>query len=129
MFNINQYYYYHRDAPRLYLSGIAKPYNQWQDRRKSFLYRKLKRMLNEPESQSESGNYDNDQHEVFAPPSRVLMDISDYNPYSKNYYLRKKVKNREALPTETTKNMCLQLNNILKSFADMSKLTFSEISP
>jgi hypothetical protein len=26
------------------------------------------------------------------PASHVLMDISDYNPYSKNYYLRKRVK-------------------------------------
>ena len=50
LFNINQYYYYHRDAPRIFHSRISKPYNRWQDHRKSFLYRRLKKMLNEPSS-------------------------------------------------------------------------------
>lgn len=45
MYNINQYYYYHRDVPRLYMAEVAKPYARWQDRKKSFLYRRLKRML------------------------------------------------------------------------------------
>jgi hypothetical protein len=52
------------------------------------------------------------------------MDISDYNPYSKKYYLRKKTV-KEALPTETTKNMYQELNNLLKSFGDLSQLTIS----
>lgn len=46
IFNINQYYYYHRDVPRIFHSNISKPYNKWQERKKSFLYRKLKKMLN-----------------------------------------------------------------------------------
>ena len=64
-----------------------------------------------------------------APLSRVLMDISEYNPYSKKYFLRKKVVNREKLPTETTKIMCEELNNMLKSFADLSQLTIDNNSP
>lgn len=56
-------------------------------------------------------------------PSRVLIDISDYNPFSKKYYLRKKNPPREMLPTETTKNMCEELGVLLKSFGDISRFT------
>lgn len=52
------------------------------------------------------------------------MDISDYNPYSKKYYLRKPEK-REVLPTDTTKNMQEELKNILKSFSNLSELTIA----
>lgn len=90
--NINQYYYYHRDVPRMFFSHLSKPYDRWQDRRKSFLYRKLKKMLDEPESQSGSQSFDPDPYEHPHQMSHLLLDISDYNPYSKNYYLRKKTK-------------------------------------
>ena len=87
MFTFKEYYYYHQDCPRIFLKGIEDVYSKWQDRKRDLVYKKLKLLYNESVDSSD------DSHEEQPSKNPVgvthfLLDISDYNPYSKKYYLR-----------------------------------------
>ena len=66
------------------MKDIEIPYGKSQDRRRDLIYRKLKAMYGEGIGESS----EEDSLNTHLPISHFLLNISDYNPFSKKYYLR-----------------------------------------
>lgn len=92
MFAFKEYYFYHEDCPRIFMNGVQDTYERWHDKRRDLVYKKLKIMYNE--SYSSSGSIDSRQErdKDLPPVSHFLLNISEFNPYSKKYYLRVQAK-------------------------------------
>lgn len=90
MFTFKEYYFYHEDCPRIFMKGIEESYSKWQDRKRDLVYKKLKMIYNESySSRSDDSKANEDQKsQNYVAVSHFLLEISDYNPYSKKYYLR-----------------------------------------
>jgi len=65
---------------------IEEIYSKWQDRRRDMVYKKLKILYNESFSTSRSSSKEDDKSA--SGVTHFLLEISDYNPFSKKYYLR-----------------------------------------
>jgi hypothetical protein len=88
MFSFKEYYYYHHDCPRIFVKDIQDIIAKWQDRKRDYLYKKLKLIYNESIESSSSTVVEEQKSKNFIEKSHLLLEISDYNPYSKKYYLR-----------------------------------------
>lgn len=69
------------------MKSIEQLYSKWQDRKRDLVYKKLKIMYNESISTSRSSSKEDDQKSTTGL-EHFLLEISDYNPFSKKYYLR-----------------------------------------
>jgi hypothetical protein len=86
-----EYYFYHEDCPRIFEKNIEMMYGKWHDRKRNFVYRKFIKGYGKGADDSESSlNCD-------PLPSHFLLNISEYNPFSKKYYLRVEAKKQQAL--------------------------------
>lgn len=88
MFTFKEYYFYHQDCPRIFLKGIEEAYAKWQDKKRDFIYKKLKIAYNESDSSSMDSRAEDQKSQNYVAVSHFLLEISEYNPYSKKYYLR-----------------------------------------
>lgn len=86
MFAFKEYYFYHEDCPRIFCKHLELMYEKWQDKRRDLVYKKLKVLYNEPYSSLSSS--EETVKEDGPPISNFLLNISEFNPYSKKYYLR-----------------------------------------
>ena len=91
MFTFKEYYYYHQDCPRVFQKQIEDIYSKWQDKKRDLIYKKLKLLYNESVSSSEDSRNEQPSKNQ-GGVTHFLLDISDYNPYSKKYYLRVEAK-------------------------------------
>ena len=127
-----EYYYYHEDCPRIFTKGIERVYERWHEKRRDVIYKRLKQMFNESYSSSESSD-DDAQDRHLPPVSHFLFDLSDYNPYSKKYYLRvqarqeKEEQLRKKRMEQKTKSHLSFLNHdlsqMLNDINDLSSLS------
>jgi hypothetical protein len=69
-------------------------YSKWQDRKRDLVYKKLKILYNESIS-SEGDTSRDDSHKSTEGLTHFLLEISDYNPFSKKYYLRQQIKDKQ----------------------------------
>ncbi len=76
------------------MKQIEDIYSKWQDRRRDLVYKKLKILYNESLSTSRSSSRDDD-HKSTSGLEHFLLEISDYNPFSKKYYLRVEAKDKQ----------------------------------
>lgn len=88
MFTFKEYYFYHQDCPRIFLKGIEEAYAKWQDKKRDLVYKKLKIAYNESNSSDSDSRVDDQKSQNYVALSHFLLEISEYNPYSKKYYLR-----------------------------------------
>lgn len=42
-----EYYFYHEDCPRVFMPDIEVIYGKWQDRKRNFMYKKLKNLFDQ----------------------------------------------------------------------------------
>lgn len=70
------------------MKGIEEAYAKWQDKKRDLIYKKLKLIYNESYSSSGDSQADDQKSQNYVAMSHFLLDISEYNPYSKKYYLR-----------------------------------------
>ena len=66
---------------------IEELYSKWQDRRRDLVYKKLKILYNESFSSSRTSSKE-EENPSASGITHFLLEISDYNPFSKKYYLR-----------------------------------------
>ena len=87
LITFKEYYFHHEHCPRIHTKDVEAIYHKWQDRKRDLAYRRLKVLYNEPPS-------DSSEHSIVGdpPPSHFLLNISEYNPLSKKYYLRVKAR-------------------------------------
>lgn len=69
-------------------------YSKWQDRKRDLVYKKLKILYNESMS-SENNSSRDDSNKSTSGLTHFLLEISDYNPFSKKYYLRQQAKDKQ----------------------------------
>ena len=69
------------------MKGIEEAYAKWQDKKRDLVYKKLKLAYNESYSSSVDSREDQ-KSQNYVAVSHFLLEISEYNPYSKKYYLR-----------------------------------------
>jgi hypothetical protein len=74
MSGFKEYYFYHEDCPRILMKKIELIYEKWQDKKRDFLYKKLKLMYDESMSSLESTSRSIDSDEKLV--SHFLFDIS-----------------------------------------------------
>ena len=92
MFTFKEYYFYHHDCPRIFQKQIEDAYSKWHDRKRDLVYKKLKLLYNESVSSSIDSQHHEQPSKNVAGVTHFLLDISEYNPYSKKYYLRVQAK-------------------------------------
>lgn len=125
MIAINEYYFYHRDTPSIFHKGVERAYKQWGQRRERLQYRQLKQALNLQESKEEANEDRKDNHRRDRKDqpdcTSLLKDISEYNPKSGKYYLRKaNGANKRAQDNTSLESIERELQNLLSrcSFAE-----------
>jgi hypothetical protein len=69
------------------MKGIEEYYSKWQDRKRDLVYKRLKILYNESFSTEKSSEKEDDKKSATGV-THFLLEISDYNPFSKKYYLR-----------------------------------------
>lgn len=94
-------------------------------------------MFNESYESSNSSDESPDKH--LPPVSHFLFDLSEYNPYSKKYYLRvqarkeKEEEQRKKRMAQKTKShlsgLGHDLSQMLNNLNDISKLSILEHTP
>ena len=103
MFTFKQYYFYHEDCPRIFMKYIEEPYAKWQDKKRDLVYKKLKLLYKESYSSDLDSHLDDQKSQNYIATTHFLLEISDYNPFSKKYYLRveaRKEKEKQRLEEE-----------------------------
>lgn len=91
MFSFKEYYFYHQDCPRIFLKGLEEVYAKWHDKKRDLVYRRLKLIYNESCS-SEDSQINDQKSQNYVATTHFLLEISEYNPFSKKYYLRAEAK-------------------------------------
>ena len=129
MFTFKEYYYYHQDCPRIFVKGIEEAYAKWQDKKRDIIYKKLKLLYKDSYS-SDDSHLDDQKSQNYVATTHFLLEISDYNPFSKKYYLRveaRKEKEKKKLEDERknqSKRDIEHLNHELSAMLnDMSMLS------
>ena len=110
-----EYYRYHEDYPRIFSEKIKDVYERWYEKKRDQVYKKLKIMYGESYDSSENSDSDHHKKDDQNVITHFLLNVSEYNPYSKKYYLR--VQARE----EKEKKMKEQ-SKMKKSKQDISDL-------
>ena len=67
-------------------------YGKWHDRKRDFIYRKVIKGY-----RKDCGEDSDSSMNCNPPPSHFLLNISEYNPFSKKYYLRVEARKQQAL--------------------------------
>lgn len=88
MFTFKEYYFYHEDCPRIFMKGIEAPYAKWQDKKRDLVYKRLKILYKESYSSDLDSHVEDQKSQNYVATTHFLLEISDYNPFSKKYYLR-----------------------------------------
>lgn len=130
MFTFKEYYFYHQDCPRIFLKGIEEPYAKWQDKKRDLVYKRLKIAYNESDSSSEDSRQDDQKSQNYVALTHFLLEISEYNPYSKKYYLRaearrdkEKKKAEEERRHQSKRDLESLKNDLSAMLNDMSQLS------
>lgn len=82
---------------------IEEPYAKWQDKKRDLVYKKLKLLYKESYSSDLDSHLDDQKSQNYIATTHFLLEISDYNPFSKKYYLRveaRKEKEKQRLEEE-----------------------------
>jgi hypothetical protein len=69
------------------MKDIEDVYAKWQDKKRDLVYKKLKLIYKESYD-SDSSQMDDQKSQNYVATTHFLLEISDYNPFSKKYYLR-----------------------------------------
>lgn len=85
-----EYYFYHEDCPRVFMRDVEIIYGKWQDRKRNFMYKKLKNLFDQDKADRSLTENSEELHGV----THFLFQLSDYNPFSKKYYLRTQAKQK-----------------------------------
>lgn len=118
------------------MKGIQIAYTKWQNRKRDLVYKKLKMIYNESYSSCNidtQANKDRDSKNE-SVGSNFLLEISDYNPYSKKYYLRvqaRKEKEELARKEEEKRNrsrrdieyLSHELSRMLRDLGELSMIS------